>query len=65
MSNHNIKPLTNSLKMTSAVSIAVQFDDHHRPMLVAMSLLDPSENLNYFNDIIEIGSIEIRSFIAN
>lgn len=65
MSLHNIDLLTNPRKMTSAASYAVQFDDHYRPMLAAMSLLDPKEELSYFNDVIEMGSIGMRSFIAS
>lgn len=65
MSLHNLELLTNPLKLTSAARIAVQFDDHYRPMLAAMSLLDSNETLSYFNDTIELGSIGMRSFISN
>ena len=65
MSNHNIELLANPMKMTAAASIAVEMDDHYRPMLAAMSLLDQKEELNYFNDVIEMGSIGMRSFIAS
>ena len=65
MSLHNLDLLTNPLKMTSAASYAVQFDDHYRPMLAAMALLDTKEELSYFNDVIEMGSIGMRSFIAS
>jgi len=65
MSNHNLAMLSQPLKMSSAASIAVQMDDHYRPMLAAMSLLDKKEELTYFNDVIEMGSIGMRSFIAS
>jgi len=65
MSNHNLELLTNPLKMTSAATLAVQYDDHYRPMLAAMALLDPKEDLNYFNEVIEMGSVSMRSFIAS
>ena len=64
MDNHQIDLLTHPGKMTSAASYAVQMDDHYRPMLAAMSLLDSKEQLSYFNDVIEMGSISMRSFIA-
>lgn len=66
MSLHNLELLTHPQKMTSAANIAVQFDDHYRPMLAAMALLDGKEELSYFNDMIELGSIGIgmRSFIS-
>lgn len=65
MNLHNLKLLANPGKMTTAASIAVQFDDHYRPMLAAMALLDPKEELAYFNETIDLGSISMRSFIAN
>jgi 4,5-DOPA dioxygenase extradiol len=65
MSLHNLDLLINPLKMTNAASIAVQFDDHYRPMLAAMALLDPKEELSYFNEVIELGSVGMRSFIAS
>ena len=64
MSSHNLKVLTTPHKMTSAAFYAVQFDDHYRPMLAAMALLDGKEELTYFNEVIELGSIGMRSFIA-
>ena len=64
MSIHNLTALANPLKMTHAASVAVQFDDHYRPMLAAMALLDSKEKLTYFNEVIEMGSIGMRSFIA-
>lgn len=65
MSQHNIRALTNPKKMTSAALLATQFDDHYRPMLATMALLDKKEDLTFFNDVIEMGSIGMRSFMAN
>lgn len=65
MTQHNLELLTQPRKLTSAASYAVQFDDHYRPMLAAMALLDGKEELSYFNDVIEMGSIGMRSFIAH
>lgn len=64
MSNHNIELLTNPYALSSAAELAVPMDDHYRPMLAAMALLDSTEQLNYFNDVIEMGSIGMRSFVA-
>lgn len=65
MSNHDLKLLSKPGKISSAASFAVPTDDHYRPMLATMALLDPKEQLNYFNDVIELGSIGMRSFIAS
>ncbi|HRF28378.1 MAG TPA: class III extradiol ring-cleavage dioxygenase [Candidatus Saccharibacteria bacterium] len=64
MSLHNLELLANPRKISSSAAVAVQMDDHYRPMLAAMALLDSSEGLTYFNDVIEMGSIGMRSFIA-
>jgi 4,5-DOPA dioxygenase extradiol len=50
--------------ISSAASYAVPTDDHYRPMLAAMSLLVPKESLTFFNDVIEMGSVGMRSFIT-
>lgn len=65
MNEHNLKALTNPVKMTKAASFAVPTDDHYRPMLAAMALLDKNEQLSYFNDVIEMGSVSMRSFISS
>jgi 4,5-DOPA dioxygenase extradiol len=64
MSEHNLRLLATPDRLSSAASLAVPTDDHYRPMLAAMALLDPREQLNYFNDVIELGSIGMRSFVA-
>jgi 4,5-DOPA dioxygenase extradiol len=64
MTNHNLELLADPHRISQTAAIAVQFDDHYRPMLAAMSLLDAREELSYFNDVIEMGSIGMRSFIA-
>jgi len=64
MSGHDIEALTHPKTMTSAANYAVQYDDHYRPMLAMMSLLDPNETISFFNDVFELGSISMRSFIS-
>lgn len=44
--------------------IAVPTDDHYRPMVAALSLLHPSEDLSFFNEQIDMGSIGMRSFTS-
>jgi len=65
MSYHNLELLTQPGKISSSASYAVPTDDHYRPMLAAMSLLDKTEQLQYFNDSIDMGSVSMRSFIVN
>ena len=65
MNEHNLKDLVRPGRITSAASFAVPTDDHYRPMLAAMALLDPDEQLSYFNDVIELGSVGMRSFVSS
>lgn len=64
MSGHNIKLLTHPQKLGSSAGLAVQYDDHYRPMLASMALLEPHEELSYFNVVIEYGNLSIRSCIT-
>jgi 4,5-DOPA dioxygenase extradiol len=60
----NMKLLTNPGKISSAASFAVPSDDHYRPMLATMALLDPYEELSFFNEMIDLGSVSMRSFMS-
>ncbi len=44
--------------------VAVPTDDHYRPMVAALSLLDRNEDISFFNAAIDIGSVGMRSFIT-
>jgi 4,5-DOPA dioxygenase extradiol len=65
MTEHDLDKLVNPVKISNAVTAAVPTDDHYRPMLAAMSLLYEDEQLAYFNDMIEMGSVGMRSFISS
>ena len=64
MSSHNIELLVRPDKISSTAGFALPTDDHYRPMLAAMALLNESEQLQYFNEVISMGSVSMRSFIA-
>ena len=61
---HDIKGLVNPQKITRSAYHAIEMDDHYRPMLAIMSLLDQNEELTYFNEMIDLGSVGMRSFIT-
>ncbi|MCX6406917.1 MAG: class III extradiol ring-cleavage dioxygenase [Propionibacteriales bacterium] len=44
--------------------IAVPTDEHYRPMVAALSLLHPEEEVRFFNASIDMGSIGMRSFVT-
>jgi 4,5-DOPA dioxygenase extradiol len=48
----------------SEARIAVPTDDHYRPMVAALSLLEDGEDIRFFNDQIDLGAIGMRSFIS-
>ncbi|MBP6005419.1 dioxygenase [Candidatus Saccharibacteria bacterium] len=64
ISGHDLKGLINPYKITPTANQAVESDDHYRPMLAVMSLLDQHEELSYFNQVIDMGSVGMRSFIT-
>lgn len=64
ITEHRLDLLTKPSKISSAFSFAMPTDDHYRPMLAAMSLLDSDEELSFFNETIELGSIGMRSFVT-
>lgn len=48
----------------SEARIAVPTDDHYRPMIASLSLLEDGEAIDFFNTEIDMGSIGMRSFIS-
>jgi 4,5-DOPA dioxygenase extradiol len=44
--------------------LAVPTDDHYRPMVAALSLLEEQEDIGFFNSSIDMGSIGMRSFVS-
>ncbi len=48
----------------SEAALAVPTDDHYRPMVAALGLMSAGEELSFFNEAIDLGSISMRSFIT-
>ena len=48
--------LTNPIKISKTASFAIPTDDHYRPMLATLTLLDTDEQIEFFNDQIDLGS---------
>lgn len=64
--NYRLDSLTNPHKAGHAGLLAVPTDDHYRPMLAVMALLDNDEGVDYFNDkFYDYGSAGMRSFISH
>ncbi|MCW2769037.1 MAG: dioxygenase extradiol [Aeromicrobium sp.] len=62
--DREIGKLLNPYGTWSEARIAVPTDDHYRPMVAALSLLEDGEDISFFNSSIDMGSISMRSFIS-
>jgi 4,5-DOPA dioxygenase extradiol len=51
-------------KWGSGAALAVPTNEHYLPLLYALGVRDPSENLQYFNESIDLGSVSMRSFLS-
>ncbi len=45
-------------------SLAIPIDDHYRPMLNALALIEANETITFFNESIDLGAVSMRSFIT-
>ena len=57
-----LESLLDPYRAWSAARVAVPTDDHYRPMVAALSLLEDGEDVRFFNESIDMGSIGMRSF---
>lgn len=62
--DREVGKLVNPYATWSEARIAVPTDDHYRPMVAALSLLEDGEDIEFFNDEIDMGSVSMRSFIS-
>ena len=62
--DRQIGKLLNPYDTSSEARIAVPTDDHYRPMVAALSLLEDDEDIDFFNEEIDMGSVGMRSFIT-
>lgn len=62
--NRDIARLVDPFATWSEARLAVPTDDHYRPMIASLSLLEPDESLSFFNEAIDMGSIGMRSFLT-
>lgn len=50
-------------KLGSIAKLAVPTNDHYLPLLYSLALQEKDENVSYFNDKCEMGSVSMRSLI--
>lgn len=60
----NIEALMDPRALGETGKLAVPTDEHYRPMLNTLALLDAHDRIEFFNEEIDLGSIGMRSFIG-
>ena len=64
LADGRVDQLVRPFETWSHAALAVPTDEHYRPMVAALGLLSPGEDLTFFNEAIDMGSIGMRSFIT-
>ena len=64
LADRRVDELLRPFETWSAARLAVPTDDHYRPMVAALGLLEPGEDITFFNEAIDLGSIGMRSFVT-
>lgn len=61
----NHKPIINYNELGRAAQYAVPSNDHYLPLLYTLALQGEKEEVNYFNEVTQMGSVSMRSLIIN
>ena len=59
----NHSAIINYDKLGSIAKLAIPTNDHYLPLLYALALQEKNENISYFNEKCEMGSVSMRSLI--
>ena len=62
--DRRIDQLLDPYRTWAEARIAVPTDDHYRPLVAALSLLEDGEDVRFFNSSIDMGAISMRSFVT-
>ncbi len=60
----DIASLANYPSLGTAAQMAIPTDEHYLPMIYALSMVEKNENLTFFNEQIDLGSVSMRSFVV-
>ncbi len=61
----DLNELANYTALGSAAQLSIPTAEHYLPMLYALALVDKNEDLTFFNETIDLGSVSMRSFMTN
>ena len=64
IAGRDVARLVDPYRHWDTARLAVPTDDHYRPMIAALSLIEPDEEISFFNTEIDMGSVSMRSFIT-
>lgn len=59
----NHSAIINYDKLGSIAKLAIPTNDHYLPLLYALALQEKNENISYFNEKCEMGSVSMRSLL--
>lgn len=62
--NRDLGHLLDPYASSAAARLAVPTDDHYRPMVASLSLLEDDEEVRFFNNAMDLGSLSMRSFVS-
>jgi 4,5-DOPA dioxygenase extradiol len=60
----DLAALSNYSALGSAAKLSIPTPEHYLPMLYALSLVEKDEDIGFFNETIDLGSVSMRSFIT-
>jgi 4,5-DOPA dioxygenase extradiol len=63
--NKNHKPLINYQSLGKAAQYAVPSNDHYLPLLYTLALQEEKDELSFFNEKTQMGSVSMRSLIIS
>jgi 4,5-DOPA dioxygenase extradiol len=60
-----LNALANYTALGRAAQLAIPTPEHYLPMLYSLALVEHNEEIVFFNDSIDLGSVSMRSFITS
>lgn len=64
IASRDLKALANYTALGREAQLAIPTPEHYLPMLYALALVDDTEDIAFFNENIDLGSVSMRSFIT-
>lgn len=62
---NNVAELIRADELSRAASLSIPTREHYLPLLYAMGLRESGEEVSFFNEVIQMGSMSMRSFVIS